>query len=93
MEFDVEYFARLARIKLTEAEKKKFEKELKDILGYVEELKSVDTRDVVPMTGGTDLRSVFREDVLDKKREDGGKGRGSFPEEKDGFLKVPKVFE
>ncbi len=93
MEFDVEYFARLARIKLTDAEKRKFEKELKDILGYVEELKEVDTKDVAPMTGGTNLRSVFREDALDVKREDNGRGRSRFPEEKDGFLKVPKVFE
>jgi len=93
MEFDVEYFARLARIKLTEAEKKKFERELKDILGYVKELKNTDTKDAVPVTGGTSLRSVFREDILDKKRGDSGKGRGSFPEVKDGLLKVPKVFE
>lgn len=92
MEFDVDHFAQLARIKLTEAEKDKFAKELKDILGYVEELKTVDTKDVLPMTGGTSLRSVFRKDEYDSKREDNGKGRGSFPEEKDGFLKVPKVF-
>lgn len=92
MEFDVEYFARLARIKLTEAEKVQFTRELRDILAYVEELKAVDTDDVIPMTGGTDLRSVYREDkpnIFD----DSGKGPDSFPDEKDGFLRVPKIFE
>jgi aspartyl-tRNA(Asn)/glutamyl-tRNA(Gln) amidotransferase subunit C len=93
MDFDVEYFARLARLKLTEAEKRKFAKELREILGYVEELKEVDTADVTTMTGGTELRSVFREDVPDEKREIGGKGRTSFPDEGSGFLRVPKVFD
>ena len=92
MDFDVEYFARLARIKLTDAEKAKFTKELGDILAYVEELKAVDTKDVAPMTGGTDLRSVYREDkpgIFD----DCGKGPANFPDKKDGFLRVPKIFE
>jgi len=92
MEFDVNYYARLARIKLTEADEKKFERELKDILGYVEELKGVDTKDVTPMTGGTDLRNVYREDEYDPKREDNHKGPANFPEEKEGFLRVPNVF-
>ena len=48
MDFDVEYFARLARIKLTDAEKAKFTKELGDILAYVEELKAVDTKRRTP---------------------------------------------
>jgi aspartyl/glutamyl-tRNA(Asn/Gln) amidotransferase C subunit len=93
MKFDVDYFARLARIKLTAVEKRKLERELNDILSYIEELKSVDVKDVVPMAGGTSLHNAYREDVLDDKRDDSGKGRGSFPEEKGGFLKVPRVFE
>jgi aspartyl/glutamyl-tRNA(Asn/Gln) amidotransferase C subunit len=92
MDFDVEYFARLARIKLTEAEKTQFAKELKDVLAYVEELKAVDTDNVVPMTGGTDLRSVYREDKPDIF-DDCGKGPANFPDKKDGFLRVPKIFE
>lgn len=92
MNFDVEYFARLARIKLTEAEKTRFAKEFAEILAYVEDLKSVDTDNVAPMTGGTDLRSVYREDKPDIF-DDCGKGPESFPDKKDGFLRVPKVFE
>jgi aspartyl-tRNA(Asn)/glutamyl-tRNA(Gln) amidotransferase subunit C len=92
MEFDVEYFARLARIKLTEAEKTKFAKELGDILMYVEELKGVDTENIAPMTGGTDLRSVYREDKANIF-DDSGKGPANFPDKKDGFLRVPKIFE
>ncbi len=92
MEFDVEYYARLARIKLTEEEKTRFAKELRDVLAYVEELKEVDTKDIAPMTGGTDLRNAYREDKPGEF-SDCGKGAASFPDEKDGFLRVPKIFD
>ncbi|MCL4405329.1 MAG: Asp-tRNA(Asn)/Glu-tRNA(Gln) amidotransferase subunit GatC [Patescibacteria group bacterium] len=94
MEFDVEYFARLARIRLTDEEKTRLAKELSDVLAYVEELKRVDTKDVAPMTGGTDLRNIYREDESVRNVfDDCGKGPANFPDTKDGFLKVPKIFE
>ncbi len=92
MEFDVEYFARLARIRLTDEEKARFAKELASVLAYVEELKEVDTENVSPMTGGTDLRSVYRDDEPSVFGVC-GKGPAEFPDEKNGFLRVPKVFE
>jgi Asp-tRNA(Asn)/Glu-tRNA(Gln) amidotransferase C subunit len=44
------------------------------------------------MTGCTDLRNIFRGDA---ERENTNRGAGvlAFPESKDGFLKVPSVFE
>ncbi len=92
----LEHLAELARIELTPEESKKLLKDLKKILKHFEELKELNTDKVEPMTGGTLLRNVFREDEVDfgKKSEMTNiEGRiiDSFPEVEKGFLKVPKV--
>jgi Asp-tRNA(Asn)/Glu-tRNA(Gln) amidotransferase C subunit len=48
------------------------------------------------MTGGTDLVNVLRPDTIEEGgRENTNRGAGidAFPESKDGYLKVPPVFE
>lgn len=91
---EVEHVAHLARIELNEKETIKFEKELSAILEFVEKLKEVDTSTVKPLTGGTDLQNVWREDEqIDKKLE--GKSvelLQAMPEKKDNWLKVKAVF-
>lgn len=91
MKFDIEKFARLAKIKLTTKESKELSKDLEGILNHFEELQELDTEKVLPMTGGTLLKNVFREDKEEEYRISGGVE--NFPESKDGYLKVPKVFE
>ena len=59
---DVTHIARLARIELSEAEKDTFEGELSAILDFVAKLSEVDTANVEPMAGGTELTNVMRED-------------------------------
>jgi Asp-tRNA(Asn)/Glu-tRNA(Gln) amidotransferase C subunit len=44
------------------------------------------------MAGGTDLKNIFREDT-ERENTDRGAGVELFPESKNGFLKVPPVFE
>ncbi|MEK7115212.1 MAG: Asp-tRNA(Asn)/Glu-tRNA(Gln) amidotransferase subunit GatC [Patescibacteria group bacterium] len=94
----LEHLAELARIELTADESKKLLKDLKKILKHFEELKELDTTKTAPMTGGTLLRNIFREDEVDfgqKSEMTNIEGRiiDSFPEVEKGFLKVPKVFE
>jgi aspartyl-tRNA(Asn)/glutamyl-tRNA(Gln) amidotransferase subunit C len=92
-EFDANKFAQLARIKLTQEETKKIGGDLEKILGHFEELKELDTEEVSPMTGGTSLKNVFREDQPNEKREVKG-GQEQFPDStKDGYLRVHKVFD
>ena len=91
LKFDVEKFARLARIKFTDKESEKISKDLGDILSHYKELETLDTEKVKPMSGGTSLSNVFREDELEKTRQSGGEGQ--FPEKKEGYLKAPKIFE
>lgn len=90
MEFDIKRYATLAKIKLSPAEQAKYQKDLEEILGHVEELKKIDTSKVEPMTGGTNLRNVFREDA---KREHPEAFEPQFPSEENGLLKVPKVLD
>ena len=92
MKFDIKYFAKLARIKLTGEEEKRFSKDLGEILDHFKQLQEVDTSEVQPMTGGTGLRNVFREDEPRESRLN-RTGVEQFPEAKDDFLSVPKVFE
>ena len=88
---DIKYFAKLARIKLTREEGERFSKDLGEILDHFKQLQEVDTSEVQPMTGGTELRNVFREDEPRESRL-GRTGIEQFPEAKDDFLRVPKVF-
>lgn len=86
------HLAKLARIELDPKEEEKLLKDLAAILDYFKELEALDTTNVVPMAGGTDLENIFREDT-ERENTDCGAGVVSFPETKNGFLKVPSVFE
>ena len=88
----LEYLANLARIELDPNEEKKLLRDLQSILDYFEELTSLDTKGVAPMTGGTTLKNVFREDT-ERENTNRGTGVDAFPETKDGYLKIPPVFE
>lgn len=88
---DLEHLAELARIDLDNKEAPMLQKDLGAILDYFKELQSVDTENVEPMTGGTELKNILREDVAGRT-DDTGKGPDQFPETKNGYLKVPPVF-
>lgn len=89
---ELERLATLARIELDPKEEEKLLKDLGAILDHFKELQELDTTNVKPMTGGTDLVSVLRED---DERENTNRGAGveAFPETKNGYLKIPPVFE
>ena len=88
---DLEHLAELARIDLKEGEEVKLQKDLGSILDYFKELQSVNTDGVEPVSGGTELKNVLREDVPGGT-DDTGKGPEAFPDKQGGFLKVPPVF-
>jgi aspartyl-tRNA(Asn)/glutamyl-tRNA(Gln) amidotransferase subunit C len=93
---ELDHLAALARIELDPKEEEKLLKDLGNILDHFKELQALDTANVPPMTGGTDLVNVFREDLVENGgRENTNRGAGvdAFPESKDGYNKVPPVFE
>jgi aspartyl-tRNA(Asn)/glutamyl-tRNA(Gln) amidotransferase subunit C len=88
----LEHLAKLARIELQPQEEEKLLRDLMEILGYIEQLHEVDTSEIAPMTGGTDLKNIFRDDD-GSANTNRGADIDAFPESKDGFLKIPPVFE
>jgi aspartyl-tRNA(Asn)/glutamyl-tRNA(Gln) amidotransferase subunit C len=88
----VRRIARLARLRLEEAELERLEGELGSILAWVEQLDEVDVSEVAPMTGAVAMALKMREDVV----SDGGDAEmvlGNAPERIGDFYAVPKVVE
>lgn len=62
MKIDVKHVAKLANLPLKKDEERKFEKQLFDILNYVEKLKEVDTKNVETTSQVTGLENITRDD-------------------------------
>jgi aspartyl-tRNA(Asn)/glutamyl-tRNA(Gln) amidotransferase subunit C len=61
---DVEKVSLLGRLRLTPQELETMTSQLSAIVGYIEQLKELDTTDVEPMAHAMELRNVFAEDAL-----------------------------
>lgn len=61
---DVRRIAKLARLELSDAEVEKFAPQLTSILGYIDMLSEVDTKNVKAAAQPTGLTNVLREDVI-----------------------------
>ena len=88
----VRHIARLARLKMSDAEVDAMVPELNNILGWVEQLGEVDTDGVEPLTAVIDQQLRLRDDVIND-----GEVRDEVllnaPEAQHGFFVVPKVIE
>ena len=88
---DIKKLGELARIHLTEKEDGNLQKDLENILGYIEKLKEVDISGVPEMTHAVEEKNIFRKD--EARTRDFVLLKEQFPEEEKGFLKVKGVFE
>jgi aspartyl-tRNA(Asn)/glutamyl-tRNA(Gln) amidotransferase subunit C len=88
----LEHLAKLARIELDQKEEEKLLRDLGKILNHFKELRTVDTSNIAPLTGGGELKNVFRDDESGENTNQRA-GIEQFPETKEGFLKTPPVFE
>jgi aspartyl-tRNA(Asn)/glutamyl-tRNA(Gln) amidotransferase subunit C len=59
---DVSYVANLARIKLSDAEKELFQKQLNQIVSYVRQIEQVNVDGIEPMAHAIEVKNVLRED-------------------------------
>ena len=59
---DIEYVAKLARISLTDEEKKKFSAQLGDVLENFEKLNAIDVSGIEPTAHAFPLYNVWQED-------------------------------
>lgn len=89
---DVRRIARLARIEVSAAEVENTRTQLNDILGFVEQLQSVDTAGIAPMSHAVDVVQRLRADRVteDDRRAD---FQAIAPETEAGLYLVPKVIE
>jgi aspartyl-tRNA(Asn)/glutamyl-tRNA(Gln) amidotransferase subunit C len=84
--------ARLARIRVDEADLPALAGEFSAILGFIEQLNEVDVEGVEPMTSVTPMRLKRRQDGV----TDGGiqaRVLANAPDAREGFFAVPKVVE
>ena len=89
----VKHIAELTRLKLTEEEVNKYQKELAKILDYVGQLQKIDTKDIPPCSGGTDLKNVFRKDESEIKiKEKSQKLVDQAPSKQKDLIKTKGVF-
>ena len=61
-DLDVGYVSKLARLNLSDAETKLFQKQLADVLKYAEKLRAVDVSHVEAAAHAIPVFNVFRED-------------------------------
>lgn len=89
---EVEHIARLARLELTEAEVEKMQKELANILEYVEVLKGVDVSKVESTSHPVRLENVMREDKIGTQAPDTAESiKDQFPDREGDYLRVKGV--
>ena len=92
MKISPEHLSRLARLSLSDEEKKRFGGQLDSILNYMDTLDALDTTHVEPTSHVISIQNVTREDVLEPSldRED---ALGNTPDRTDKFYRVPKIIE
>jgi aspartyl-tRNA(Asn)/glutamyl-tRNA(Gln) amidotransferase subunit C len=92
MKMDIEKVAKLARLELSEQEKKVLGNQLEQILTYMEQLNRLDTKGIEPTSHAIPLSNAFRED---EARPSCPKEEvlGISPEEEEGHFRVPRIIE
>ncbi len=89
---DVEYVAKLARLKLTEEEKQLYTKQLQHILNYMSVLNKVDTTNISPTFSVIEREGFLREDIVKESLPIEDVLRNA-PEKYKDFFKVKKVID
>lgn len=92
MQIDVDHVAKLARLGLSEEEKKLFAQQLSAILEYADNLQKLDTKDVPPTSHAIPMKNILREDKV-IPCENADDILANAPEEEEHMFRVPKILE
>ena len=82
----------LAKLALTEEERKKAKEKMQEMLDYVDKLNELDTDGIEPLSHTFSMGNVFREDVV-TNGDDRENILKNAPDEKNGMFNVPKTFD
>jgi aspartyl-tRNA(Asn)/glutamyl-tRNA(Gln) amidotransferase subunit C len=91
-DLDVAYVAKLARIKLTDDEARTFQRQLNDVLKYVEKLHQLDVTDIDAAAHPLPVFNVFRQDAPHDWLT-AEQALSNAPRQSNGLFVVPKVVE
>ncbi len=85
------HIAQLANLDLSSKEIEKFRSQLSDILGYIDILNELDTKEVKPTSQVTGLENVMREDEVKKSLSQKEALSGTKNKYK-GYFKIKSIF-
>jgi aspartyl-tRNA(Asn)/glutamyl-tRNA(Gln) amidotransferase subunit C len=88
----IEHLAMLARLDITQKEKKKYAEQISSVLDYFDQLKEIDTKGVEPLAHVFKLKNVTRADSV-KQIFSQDKALAEAPELEKRQVKVDAVFE
>jgi aspartyl-tRNA(Asn)/glutamyl-tRNA(Gln) amidotransferase subunit C len=89
---DIEYVAKLAKIKLTSEESEELTEELSVCLDYFEMINAIDTSNIEPTSQSNNLVNVTREDEVIKNMSVNDVLKNA-SEHFEGFIRIPKVID
>ena len=84
------YLAKLARLKLTDAEKERFSSQIGTIIKYIEKLDELDTQNIQHTAHVLGLKNIFRDDMAMEPLTDHDPINDS-PAHSKGHYEVPKI--
>ncbi|KZN13283.1 Asp-tRNA(Asn)/Glu-tRNA(Gln) amidotransferase subunit GatC [Marinomonas sp. TW1] len=89
---DVQKIAHLARLALTEADAEQYQQSLSSVLSLVEQMQSVNTDGIEPLSNPLEMTQRLRDDVVteDNRRDD---FLVNAPQTEAGLFLVPKVID
>lgn len=94
MKISADHIAKLARINLSEDEKKTFSAQLQSILVYIEKLNELKTENTEPTSHVLELSNVMRDDNDNPKESLQRKDALlNAPDRTEKFYRVPKIIE
>jgi len=88
---DVKKLANLSKLSLSEDELKKYKQEIENILGYVEQLNSIDTDGVEETSQVTGISNSTREDKIKDYGTSKQQLLSNSPDQESGYIKVRRV--
>lgn len=89
---DIGHIVMLARLELTEEEKKLFSKQIESIIEYIDKLNELDTTNIEPTAHVLPMKNVFRDDNL-KPSLTKDEALRNAPDRTHDFYRVPKIIE
>lgn len=89
---DINYLAKLSKLKIHPNEYENYENELNKILDLMEQLKCIDTKNIEPMAHPLNLSQRLREDEI-TETDESNRFQSIAPKVEDHLYLVPKVIE